>query len=191
MRQLFKTVIKATDQINEKSILYGQAKRVLPIKPLAQAAEFYVPNGISNHDRIALTTNGHPDIRAWSDRELVNTKSGWESLRITSSSLLSGERVDHNGIHHPIPQTMAGVEIDIDSDAFQAWYISFSKYQPAAIFEGQHKVSEILSKHFEDPDRSKRQKHSYYYATERYRDIKIVLMNKLYKVKSTFLSQLN
>ena len=74
VRQLFKAVIKTTDDINEKSILYGQAKRVLPIKPLAQAAEFYVPNG--NQDRIALTTNGHPDIRAWSDRELVNTKPG-------------------------------------------------------------------------------------------------------------------
>ena len=53
VRQLFKAVIKATDEINEKSILYGQAKRVLPIKPLAQAAEFYVLNG--NLDRIALT----------------------------------------------------------------------------------------------------------------------------------------
>ena len=119
VRQLFKAVIKATDEINEKSILYGQAKRVLPIKPLAQAAEFYVPNG--NQDRIALTTNGHPDIRAWSDRELVNTKAGWESLGIASSSLLSGERVDINGIYHPIPQTMAGVEVDIDSDEFQSW----------------------------------------------------------------------
>ena len=85
VRQLFKTVIKATDEINEKSILYGQAKRVLPIKPLAQAAEFYVPNG--NQDRIALTTNGHPDIQAWSDRELVNTKAGWESLGIASSAI--------------------------------------------------------------------------------------------------------
>ena len=93
-QQLFKAVIKASDEINEKSIVYGQAKRVLPIQPLAQASEFYVPNG--NHDRIALTTNGHPDIRAWSDREFVNTKSGWESLGIASSSLLSGERVDHH-----------------------------------------------------------------------------------------------
>ena len=86
---------------------------------------------------------------------------------------------------------MAGVEIDIDSDEFQAWYVAFSKFPPQAIFEGQHKISEILSKHFEDPNRSKRQAQSYYYATERYRDIKIVLMNKLYKVKSTLRSQLN
>ena len=72
VRQLFKAVTKATDEINEKSIVHGQAKRVLPLQHLAQASEFYVPNG--NHDRIAVTSNGHPDIRAWSDRELVNTK---------------------------------------------------------------------------------------------------------------------
>ena len=87
-----------------------------------------MPNGY--HDRVALTTNGHPDIRGWSDptdRELVNTKPGWESLGIASSSLLSGERADHNGIYYPIPQTMAGVEIDLDSDEFQAWYLAFSQ----------------------------------------------------------------
>ena len=60
MQQLFKTVVKASDEINEKSIVYGQAKRVLPLQPFAQASEFCVPNG--NHDRIALTTKGQPDI---------------------------------------------------------------------------------------------------------------------------------
>ena len=117
--QLFKAVTKASDEINEKSIVYGQAKRVLPLQHLAQASEFYIPNG--NHDSIVLTTNGHPDIRAWSDWELVNTKPGWESLGIASSSLLSGERMDINGIYHPVPQNMAGVEIDIESEDFQAW----------------------------------------------------------------------
>ena len=189
VRQLFKAVIKATDEINEKSILYGQAKRVLPIKPLAQVAEFYVPNG--NQDRIALTTNGHPDIRAFSDRELVNTKTGWESLGIASSSLLSKERQDHNGNYYPIQQTMGGVEIDTYYDEFQAWYLAFSKFPPLAIFKGQHKISEILSKYFEDSNRSKRQKQSYYYATELWRDIKISLMNKLCKIKSTLQSQLS
>ena len=71
VRQLFKAVVKASDEIQEKSFVHGQIKRLLPIQPLAQASEFYVPNG--HHDRIALTTNGHPDIRAWSDRELVKT----------------------------------------------------------------------------------------------------------------------
>ena len=114
------------------------------------------------------------------------------SLGIASSSLLNGERQDRSaGYMYPIPQTMAGVEIDIDSDEFQAWYLAFIKFPPPAIFEGQHKISEILSKYFEDSNRSKRQKQSYYYATERWRDIKIALMNKLYKIKSTLRSQLS
>ena len=62
---------------------------MLQIQQLAQASEFYVPNGY--HDRVALTTNGRPDIRGWSDWELVNTKPGWESLGIASSCLLSGD----------------------------------------------------------------------------------------------------
>ena len=98
VRQLFRAVTKAlaADEIKEKSIIYGATKRVLPLQHMAQASEFYVPNG--NHDHIAFTTNGHPDIQAWSNRELVNTKSGWESLGIASSSLLSGERMDINGL---------------------------------------------------------------------------------------------
>ena len=95
------------------------------------------------------------------------------------------------GNYYPIPQTMAGVEIDLDSDEFQAWHLAFSKFPPPAIFEGQHKISEIISKYFEDSNRSKRQKQNYYYATERFQDIKIALMNKLYKIKSTLRLQLS
>ena len=188
VRQLFRAVTKAADAIKEKSIIYGATKRVLPLQHMAQASEFYVPNG--NQDHIAFTTNGHPDIRAWSDRELVNTKAGWESLGIAGSSLLSGERMDINGIYHPVPQTMAGVEIDIESEEFQAWYAGFTKFPPGAIFEVQHKISEILSKYFDEPTRSKRSDKNYFYATERFRDIKVVLMNKLHKIKSTLRSQL-
>ena len=188
VRQLFKAVTKATAEINEKSILFGQAKRVLPLQYLAQASEFYVPNG--NRDRIQLTSNGHPDIRAWTERELVNTKAGWESLGIVSSSLISGETMDINGFYHPIPQTMAGVEVDIESDEFQAWFAGFTKYPPQAVFEGQNKINEILSKYFEEPNRSNRSCKSHYYATERFRDIKVVLMNKLYKIKSSLRSKL-
>ena len=75
---------------------------------MAQESDFYVQNGIN--DLIVLTANGHPDIRGWADQELVNTKPGWVSLGIASSSLLSGERQDHAGNWYPIPQTMAGVE---------------------------------------------------------------------------------
>ena len=85
---------------------------------------------------------------------------------------------------NPIPQTMAGVEIDVDSDEYQAWYQSFTNLPPPAIFEAQHKISEILMKYCEELNRTKRQKQSYYYATEQWRDIEIALMNKLAKVKS-------
>ena len=53
--------------------MYGQAKRVQPLQPLAQASEFYVPNG--NHDSIALTTNGHPDILASSAGRGVHSRA--------------------------------------------------------------------------------------------------------------------
>ena len=58
VRQLFKAVVKTSDEILEASFVYGQHKRRLQVQPLAQASEFYVPNG--NTDRIVLTTNGHP-----------------------------------------------------------------------------------------------------------------------------------
>jgi hypothetical protein len=84
------------------------------------------------------------DISTWSDLELVNNKSGWESLGIvSSSSLLLGTK-------DPIQQTMAGVKIDVDSDDFQKWYISFTRFPPAAIFDAQHKISEILNEYFEE-----------------------------------------
>ena len=160
VRQLFKAVVKATDEFNETSFVHGQTKSRLQVQPMAQASEFYVPNRFN--DRILLTSKVHPDIRGWFSQELANTKAGWESLGIASSSLLSGEGWDHMGNAYPIPQTMAGVEIDIDSDEYQGWYTSFSKFPPPAIFEAQHKISEIITKYFEESNRAKRQKQSYY-----------------------------
>ena len=133
VRQLFKAVAKVSNELNELSFIHGQNKRRLQVQPMVHASVFYVPN--MSNDRIVLTTNGYPDIRGWSDIELANAKVGWESLGIASSSLLSGERQDHMGNYCLIQQTMAGVEIDIDSDEYQAWYISFSKFSPQAIFE--------------------------------------------------------
>ena len=138
---------------------------------MAQALEFYVPNMFN--DRILLTSKGHPDIRGWSDLvELANTKAGWEALGSFSSSLLSGDEWDHMGSAFPIPQTVAEVKIDMDSDEYQGWYTSFCKVSPPAIYEAQLMISEIVTKYFEESNRTKRQKQSYYYATERWRDIK-------------------
>ena len=71
-------------------------------------------------DRILLSKNSHPDIRGWAEQELVNNKPGWEAQGSVSSSLLSGTYQDYLGNDYLIPQTMAGVQIDIDSDDFQA-----------------------------------------------------------------------
>jgi hypothetical protein len=147
-RQLFRVVVKATDEINKASFTHGQNKRRYKVDIMAQGSEFYVPNVF--RDRVAVTAKGYPDISPWSDLELVNTKAGWESLGIVSSNLLSGVRYDH--LHNPyqIPQKMAGVEINVDSDEFQEWYNAFTRLPPAAIFDTHHKISEILNKHFEE-----------------------------------------
>ena len=62
--------------------------------------------------------------------------------------------------------------------------ISSSKFPPPAISKLNTKLSEILIKYFEESNRTKRLKQSYYHATELWRDIRIALMNKLVKVKS-------
>jgi hypothetical protein len=67
-----------------------------------------------------------------------------------SSSLLSGVKYDHMHSPYPIPQKMAGVEIDVDSDEFQDWFNASTKFQQAAIFDAQHKISEILNKYFKE-----------------------------------------
>ncbi len=81
---------------------------------------------------------------------------------------------------------MAGVEIDVDSDEFQKWFTAFTRFQQATIFDAQHKISEILNKYFEESNHANRQRQtrSYYYAAERWMDIKIAQMNMLAKVKS-------
>jgi hypothetical protein len=108
---------------------------------MAHGSEFYVPNIF--RDRISLTAKVDPDISTWSEMELVDNKSGWEFLRIVSSSLLLGVCCDHYRDPFPLLHTMAGVEIDVDSDEFHEWCHLFTRFLPAAIFEAQHKISEI------------------------------------------------
>ena len=43
-RQLFRVVVKATDEINEASYTHGQNKRRYKLDIMAQGSEFYVPN---------------------------------------------------------------------------------------------------------------------------------------------------
>ena len=70
--QLFRVVVKATDEINEASFNHGQNKRRKKVKIMAQGSEVYVPNIFRDH--ITVNAKGCPDISTWSDLELVNTK---------------------------------------------------------------------------------------------------------------------
>jgi hypothetical protein len=79
---------------------------------------------------------------------------------------------------------MAGVEIDTDSDEFQAWYLALTSFPPSALLESQAKLNEILGRHFEDTNRMARKKQGHLNAVEQWRDIKIVLQKKLTKIKS-------
>ena len=78
---------------------------------------------------------------------------------------------------------MAEVEIDLESDDIQAWYLTFVGIPSSAVFEVQHKTNETPNNYFKEPTRTNLRKQIYWYATERWRDIKRVLKNKLAKLK--------
>ena len=102
-------------------------------------------------DRITKTSEGLDTFKDWSDLDLLNNKEGWEELGIAKGTFLSGMYQDTYGNSFPIPQTMAGVEIDTDLDEFQEWYLAFTSFPPSAI-------NEILGRHFEDTNRTGRKK---------------------------------
>jgi hypothetical protein len=58
-------------------------------------------------------------MRNWPHHELVNDKPGWDSLGTINGNLISGCYQDCAGNNYLTPQTMAGVEIDMNFDEFQ------------------------------------------------------------------------
>ena len=68
-----------------------------------------------------------------------------------NGNLTSGDHYDYAGNAYPIPQTMAGVEIDVDSDEFQEpeWYSlrAFTAFPSQAISEAQHQINTTISKY--------------------------------------------
>ena len=75
-----------TNEIND-TMIKDYRKRNNPLKPIAQASEFYVP-GIK--DTITKTTEGLDTFKDWSDLDLLNNKEGREELGIAKGTLLSG-----------------------------------------------------------------------------------------------------
>ena len=90
-----------------------------------------------------------PWMRGWPDHELVNTKPGWESLGVINENLISVVHCNYVVNAYPIPQTMASVEIDVDSDAYQEWYRAFTTFPSQAILEAQHQINTTISKYVE------------------------------------------
>ena len=121
---LFKAVTQVTNEIND-TMIKDFRKRNNPLKLIAQASELYV-QGIK--DRITKTSEVLDAFKDWSDQDLLNNKEGWEELRIAKGTLLSGMYQDTYGNSFQIPQNMACVDIDTDSDEFQAWYLAFTSF---------------------------------------------------------------
>ena len=88
---------------------------------------------------------------------------------------------------------MAGVDIDVDSDEFQEWYSACTTFPAQAISEAQHQINTTINKYVEGGtwNRTNRQKQEYFYGTERSRDLKNTLQNRLSKVRSGLQSQLS
>ncbi len=87
-------------------------------KAQAQATDFYAHNQFSN--KIVLK-NGCPWMSDWPNHELVGNKPGWETVGVINGNLILGSYQDYAGNDYLIPQAMAGVDIDVDSDEFQEW----------------------------------------------------------------------
>jgi hypothetical protein len=142
--QLFRVVIKAIDEIHEASFTHRQIKRSYKVDNImvrifrakyVQRPHYGECQGISRHQHVVWPGIGKHQI--WLGNHLY-------------SSLLSGMKYDQINNPYPIPQTMAGREIDVDLDEFKDWYHSITRFPPAAIFDAQHKISEILNKYFEE-----------------------------------------
>ena len=112
---LFKTMAKINYNMNRTSFVHSITKRRLQIKAQAQSADFYTPNQFSFEEGLPMDHWMYD----WQDHELVNTKQGWEALGVINGNLISGDHYYYAGNAYPIPQTMAGIEIEVDSEEFQ------------------------------------------------------------------------
>jgi hypothetical protein len=138
LKVFFQTMANMSDHMNETSfqVVHSITKRRLQIQAQAQAAEFYTPNQFS--DTIILK-KGCPWMHHWPDHDLVNTKQGWESLGVINENLLLGDHYDYAQAGHayPIPQTMAGLEIEVDPVELQEWYRAFTTFPSQVISDAQ------------------------------------------------------
>ncbi len=101
-------------------------------------------------------------MRDWPDHDLVNTKQRWESLGVINGNSISGDHYDYAGHEYPIAQTMAGIEIEVDSEEFQEWYRVFTTFSWQAISEAQYLFNAVINNYIEGGNRTNRKKQSYF-----------------------------
>ena len=88
LKMLFKTTAKMNDDMNETSFVHSITKSRLQIKAQAQAADFYMPNQISD---IIVLKKGRPWMHDWQDHEPVNIKQGWCDGELKPATLNQSE----------------------------------------------------------------------------------------------------
>ena len=66
-------------------------------------------------------------------------------LGVINGNLISGVYYDHMGNEYQIPQTMAGVEINVDSDEFQEWYREFTSFRRKQSQKPSTRLIQILT----------------------------------------------
>ena len=59
---------------------------------------------------------------------------------------------------------MAGIEVEVDSDEFKAWYQEFTTFPSQAISEAQNQINAVINKYIEGGNRTNRQKQSYFHV---------------------------
>ena len=75
-------------------------------------------------------------------------------MGVINGNLISGVHYYYVGNAYLIPQTMAGVEIDVDSDEFQEWYREFTTFPAQAISEAHYQINTTINKYVEGENKS-------------------------------------
>ncbi len=91
----------------------------------------------------------------WPDHELVITKQGWENLGVINRNLILGNHYDYAGHAYQMPQTMAGIEIEVISDEFQEWHKAFTLFPSQKNSEAQYKINLVINKYIEGGNRTR------------------------------------
>ena len=116
LKVFFETMAKMNDNVNETSFVHSITKRRLQIKAQARAADFLYAWSIFwyNCFEEGLPMDAWP---AWS--WAGQHQAGVGNFGFINCNLMSGDHYDYAGNAYQIPQNMADIKIEVDSNEFQ------------------------------------------------------------------------